>query len=120
MQRDRQHSPIPVVPLAPSVQKKVLALGEVDLTFVLCTKGTGRIGSEAREGRPEEYPIHKVEITHSYWLAETPVTQHQWNTLMGKNPSQFEGNHLPVEGVTWIDAVPVSYTHLTLPTICSV
>ena len=32
----------------------------------------------------------------------------------------FQPTHLSVEDVSWQHAGPVSYTHLTLPTICSV
>ena len=39
-------------------------------------------------------------------LAATPVTQGQWKALMGgSNPSHFQGDDLPVETVTWQEAV---------------
>jgi formylglycine-generating enzyme required for sulfatase activity len=37
-------------------------------------------------------------------MAKTEVTQKQWKALMGKNPSFFTGDDLPVETVTWKDA----------------
>ena len=39
-------------------------------------------------------------------MARTPVTQGQWQALMGNNPSHFKGSKdLPVEVVSWDDAV---------------
>ena len=41
----------------------------------------------------------------NYSMMMTEVTQKQWRTVMGKNPSWFKGDDLPVERVSWIDAV---------------
>lgn len=41
----------------------------------------------------------------SYSMMMTEVTQKQWQIVMGDNPSNFKGDDLPVEGVSWIDAV---------------
>jgi len=54
----------------------------------------------------DESPQHRVVLTRPYWLAETPVTQALWLTVMGKNPSTFRGNgreelQRPVETVNW-------------------
>ena len=40
----------------------------------------------------------------NYLMMKTEVTQKQWQTVMGKNPSCFKGDDLPVENVSWIDA----------------
>ena len=40
-----------------------------------------------------------------FWLAETEVTQAQWCRVMDGNPSHFEGDERPVEGVDWHQAV---------------
>ena len=37
-------------------------------------------------------------------MAETEVTQEQWQAVMGNNPSNFKGVNLPVERVNWDDA----------------
>ena len=42
--------------------------------------------------------------TPSFCLAKYPVTQAQYEEIMGKNPSYFKG-HRPVECVSWHDAV---------------
>jgi formylglycine-generating enzyme required for sulfatase activity len=36
-------------------------------------------------------------------MAVHPVTQAQWNQVMGENPSRFKGETLPVEQVSWDD-----------------
>jgi formylglycine-generating enzyme required for sulfatase activity len=38
-----------------------------------------------------------------FHLGETPVTQAQWQAVMGNNPSRFKGETLPVEKVSWDD-----------------
>ena len=40
-----------------------------------------------------------------YLMMKTEVTQKQWQIIMGNNPSCFKGDNLPVEKVSWIDAV---------------
>ncbi len=37
-------------------------------------------------------------------MAQTQVTQAQWQAVMGNNPSLFKGENLPVENVSWDDA----------------
>ncbi|MEO0447973.1 MAG: SUMF1/EgtB/PvdO family nonheme iron enzyme, partial [Verrucomicrobiota bacterium] len=68
--------------------------------------GTFRMGSpEEEEGRfDREGPLHEVTLTEDYWIGTTPVTQAQWEAVMGANPSHFAGrpNH-PVETVSWKD-----------------
>jgi sulfatase modifying factor 1 len=40
-----------------------------------------------------------------YYLAATELTQGQWVAIMGENPSGFKGDNLPVETVSWDEAV---------------
>ncbi len=48
-------------------------------------------------------PIHTVCVA-GFALGKYPVTQAQWEKLMGNNPSKFQGNdRLPVDGVLWND-----------------
>ncbi|MFT4175884.1 MAG: formylglycine-generating enzyme family protein [Luteolibacter sp.] len=46
-----------------------------------------------------------VKVTVAYYLGSTEVTQTQWTAVMGTNPSHFKGNSLPVEMVSWNDAM---------------
>lgn len=78
------------------------------VNFVLRWVPPGRflMGSpEDEQGRLEsEGPQHEVVITRGFWMGETPVTQEQWQAVMGENPSQFKGSRRPVEQVSWQDS----------------
>ena len=46
------------------------------------------------------------EITVAdFFIGEREVTQREWVEVMGSNPSQFKGEDLPVEMVSWYDCV---------------
>jgi formylglycine-generating enzyme required for sulfatase activity len=46
-------------------------------------------------------PIHQVTISRAFYMGKYPVTQAQWQSLMGNNPSNFNGADRPVENVSW-------------------
>ena len=51
-------------------------------------------------------PQHPVKISRPFFLGTHEVTQGQYQAVMGNNPSQFKGSDdLPVENVSWLDAV---------------
>jgi len=52
-----------------------------------------------------EQPIHQVELTRPLLVMVTEVPQWLWSAVMGYNPSWFRGDSLPVENVTWWEAV---------------
>jgi formylglycine-generating enzyme required for sulfatase activity len=59
-----------------------------------------------REWLDREQPSHTIKITRPFYLARHPVTQGQYQAVMGQNPSHFNGSaDLPVESVSWYDAV---------------
>ena len=62
--------------------------------------GTFQMGSD--DGDSDEKPVHSVTLS-SYSIGETEVTQALWTAVMGNNPSDFKGNNLPVEMVSWND-----------------
>ncbi|MBW7874343.1 MAG: formylglycine-generating enzyme family protein, partial [Ignavibacteria bacterium] len=64
--------------------------------------GTFRMGSD--EGDSDEKPIHQVTLD-SFLIGKYPVTQAQWESVMGNNRSEFKGSKLPVENIRWYDAV---------------
>ena len=59
--------------------------------------------NEAR-GRNNESPQHQVTVP-SFFMEKYPVTQVQYQTIMGTNPSLFKGSNRPVECVSWDNAV---------------
>ena len=67
--------------------------------------GTFTMGSPKNEPeRDDDETQHEVTLTEGFWLAETTVTQALWKVVMGDDPSNFKGEHLPVEQVSWEDA----------------
>ena len=50
-----------------------------------------------------ENPLHRVHITKGFWLGKYEVTQSQWQSVMGCNPSGFKDPQRPVEQVSWED-----------------
>jgi formylglycine-generating enzyme required for sulfatase activity len=50
-------------------------------------------------------PVRQVTLTQGYWIGKYPVTQAQYQSVMGTNPSSFSGDNKPVERVTWHNAV---------------
>jgi formylglycine-generating enzyme required for sulfatase activity len=111
MGRDSQNGPLQPE-LAPwAVAQGVDAYGrwaEIDLAgqrakLRWIEPGTFLMGSpESEVGRCDnEGPQHTVTITEGFWLGETPVTQAQWEAVMGNNPSHFKGASKPVENVSW-------------------
>jgi formylglycine-generating enzyme required for sulfatase activity/predicted Ser/Thr protein kinase/type II secretory pathway pseudopilin PulG len=54
----------------------------------------------------DEGPVHHVKISKPFYMGKYEVTQAQWKAVMGadNNPSNFKGDNLPVETVSWNDA----------------
>ena len=78
--------------------------GGAEMRFRWCPPGTFTMGSPAsEEGRRYHETQHQVTLTKGFWLGETPVTQAQWRSVMGNNPSNWKGDDLPVETVSWND-----------------
>jgi formylglycine-generating enzyme required for sulfatase activity len=49
-----------------------------------------------------EKPAHQVTLS-DFQIGRYEVTQAQWTAVMGNNPSNFRGDNLPVENVSWND-----------------
>ncbi|MBN1395927.1 MAG: formylglycine-generating enzyme family protein [Pirellulales bacterium] len=76
----------------------VLDLGDrVELEMVRIEPGAFMMG--AADGDPGEGPVHRVVISKPYYIGKYPVTQKQWETIMGDNPSHYRGPRNPVESV---------------------
>lgn len=64
---------------------------EVLFEFCPILAGTVRIGENT------------VKNNQDFYLGKYPVTQKQWEAVMGNNPSHFRGEILPVETISWDD-----------------
>jgi formylglycine-generating enzyme required for sulfatase activity len=52
----------------------------------------------------DEKPAHRVQITKAFEIGKYEVTQSQWQSVMGSNPSTIKGDDHPVETVSKDDA----------------
>ena len=76
--------------------------------FVLIPAGSFQMGSPSSEpGRDDDETQHRVRITRDFYLQAHEVTQGEWRSLMGNNPSNFSscGSDCPVDRVNWYEAV---------------
>ncbi|GBU27546.1 serine/threonine protein kinase [Treponema sp. R8-4-B8] len=83
------------------------AFSQVKNEMILINGGTFLMGSpETEKGRnfTDEGPQHKVTVS-SFYIAKYTVTQAEYEEIMGENPSQYKGEDLPAEKVTWLNAV---------------
>jgi len=78
----------------------------ITLEMVQIPKGSFMMGSpKTEEGRADaESPQHRVRVP-PFLMGKYPVTQAQWQVIMGNNPSNFQGENRPVERVLWEKAV---------------
>jgi formylglycine-generating enzyme required for sulfatase activity len=74
----------------------------IGMKLVLIPAGAFQMGSDAYD---DEKPIHTVRITKGFYMGVHEMTQELYQKVMGTNPSTFKGSNLPVEQVSWDDAV---------------
>ena len=73
--------------------------------MVLIPGGTFNMGSPASERqRQADETQHQVTVS-AFYVDPHEVTQQDYQAVMGTNPSHFRGDNLPVEQVTWYDAI---------------
>lgn len=73
--------------------------------FVLIKGGTFQMGSPNTENwRTKDEKRHTVTV-NDFYMSAYEVTQAEYKKVMKKNPSRFSGKNLPVEMVSWLDAV---------------
>ncbi|MBN2401756.1 MAG: formylglycine-generating enzyme family protein [Spirochaetes bacterium] len=74
------------------------------IKFVSIPGGSFMMGSKEGEGEDNEHPQHKVTLD-KFGMSIYEITQKQYQEIIGKNPSYYKGENLPVEQVTWDDAM---------------
>ena len=94
--------------------------GEIDVSYTgiktaWIPSGAFAMGSPETEiGRHDnEGELRQIRLSSGFWMAVHPVTQEQWEAVMGGNPSHFHSNpaageeqgRRPVENVSWFDAL---------------
>ncbi len=78
----------------------------VFIDMVAIPEGKFQMGTPDSEPNRQsnESPQHQVTVP-SFYLAKYPITQAQYKAIMAQNPSHFQGSDLPVEMVSWNNAV---------------
>ena len=64
----------------------------------------GNFDMGSNSGESDEKPIHKVTVS-SFYISKYETTQEEYQNIMGNNPSNFKVSNLPVEYVSWFDAI---------------
>jgi formylglycine-generating enzyme required for sulfatase activity len=83
----------------------VSAQSNVPDTFVRINGGTFMMGSLANEPRRKDNEVQHQVMVSAFYMGKYEVTQKEYEEVMGTNPSRFKGDNLPVEQVSWYDAV---------------
>ena len=86
--------------------RKSLSMNGIEVGFRWCPPGTFNMGSplgEYKHGKDET--LHPVELGKGFWMMETEVTQELYDIIVCKNNSRIKGGKLPIQNVTWYDAV---------------
>lgn len=87
-----------------------ISVGDVDYEMVKVEAGKFTMGTKideayASDDLNDESPAHQVTLTSNYFIGKTEVTQALWKAVMDNNPSEFKGDNLPVENVSWDDCM---------------
>ena len=101
-------APRPVIPAPVPVPAPAPTPVAVAQTCAFCPEmvvipaGSFQMGSN--DGDADEKPVHSVNIKR-FALGKYEVTQGQWETVMGSDPSKFTscGDNCPVKQVSWDD-----------------
>jgi formylglycine-generating enzyme required for sulfatase activity len=89
------------------VLEVVTTLAPTNMVWI--APGTFVMGSPTNEALRESFGLdesqHVVTISQGFWMGKYLVTQGDYQTLVGRNPSYFTGDlNRPVEQVSWNDA----------------
>jgi len=93
------------IPAAVNISSKTAppAQTAVPANMVRVEGGTFQMGT-VNGGYDDVRPVHTVTVKNFY-MGKYEVTQKEWYEIMGNNPSEFKGEKLPVENVSWSDAI---------------
>lgn len=73
--------------------------------FILIKGGAFQMGSpESEAWRSADETQHRVTVS-DFYMSRYELTQREYEEIMGSDPSNFSGEILPVENVSWLDAV---------------
>lgn len=80
-------------------------IANINDDFILIKGGNFQMGSPETEGwRSDDETQHTVTVS-DFYISPYEVTQKEYEAVMGNNPSNFNGENLPVENISWLEAV---------------
>lgn len=88
-------------------QRSRRRVAKINLVWIPpCTYRMGELGKINDEDKfvIDESKGVEVQLTKGFWMSETPITEHQWASLMGQPPSNY-GKNNPVVSVSWSHAM---------------
>jgi len=82
-------------------------VGSIAFDLVRIPAGCFDMGSDTYEvgHQPDESPVRTIRISSAFYLGRYQVTQSQYKAVMGSNPSNFQGEGLPQDQVTFPQAI---------------
>ena len=81
------------------------AIVSVDDGFMPIQGGSFLMGSpESENWRIDDETQHEASVG-SFFMDPYETTQEEYERLMGENPSTFTGDDLPVENISWLEAI---------------
>ncbi|MBF0548462.1 MAG: SUMF1/EgtB/PvdO family nonheme iron enzyme [Candidatus Riflebacteria bacterium] len=108
---DSGHRPALVIEHLATETLTEIDLGSgVKMNFVQIPAGSFLMGCPETEPQLDwekrDIPQHQVTISKGFYIGKYEVTQEQYQVVMGSNPSSNQRtNKLPVETVSWLDAI---------------
>jgi len=82
-------------------------VGSVSFQLVRIEPGQFEMGSPpSEEGhKPNEGPVRSIQISKPFYLGRYEITQAQYKAVAGVNPSNFQGDSLAVDQISYPDAL---------------
>ena len=88
-----------------TIEPEETAAVNVEDGFVLINGGSFLMGSpETENWRIDDEMQHEVTVS-SFYIDPRETTQAEYKRLMGEDPANFQGDDLPVENITWLEAL---------------
>ena len=92
------------VPYVKKQEKVIMLPGNVEMEMRMVPAGSFVMSAQVGYNDHNEV-AHKATLKRDFFIGRTEVTQAQWEAVMGTSPSHFNGDDLPVEMVSWDDAM---------------
>ncbi len=95
-----------VVRTAGGAEPGDIVTNSVGMKLAYIPPGTFTMGSPDTEpGRIRNETQRQVTFAKGFRIGVNEVTQKEWRLIMSTSPSYFKGDDLPVERITWLEAV---------------